>query len=135
MGSARIRAPHRTPARGLACPQSPRPSAHTPPAFVTPAPAPRPAGTPRAQDVTIAMISHPWPEPRREGWAQPAGHVVMPRFQRGGIADPHTPSENDITKEKAHRFATCGRRASLPKVRVRLIGTAALHSYLDPENQ
>ncbi len=54
----------------------------------------------------------------------------------GAYADPHTtPRENDITKEEARRFETCGRRASLPQVRVMLTGTAALRSYLDPENQ
>jgi len=36
MGWGRIRGPHRTRARGLACPQSPRPCAHPFPAFVTP---------------------------------------------------------------------------------------------------
>jgi hypothetical protein len=60
----------------------------------------------------------------------------MPRFQRGLMSiHIRRHAKNDITTEKARSFATCDRRASPPKVRVMLTGTAALGSYLDPENQ
>ena len=137
MGSARIRAPHRTRACGWARPQLPRSfAAHPSSAFVTPAPPPRPTGTPRAQGCHHRHDLTPM-----SGIA--VGRVGAARRTRsdasvpaGAHADPDTaPRENDITKQKARRFATCGRRASLLQVRVMLTGTAALRSYLDPKNQ
>lgn len=65
MGTARDRAPHRTPTRGLARPQPPRPYAYPSPAFITSAPPPRPTGTPRS-DGCHQHLLYPYPESRRQ---------------------------------------------------------------------
>jgi hypothetical protein len=57
-------------------------------------------------------------------------------FTKGAYTGPHkTPCEDDTTKEKAHRFASCDQRLALPKVRDTLVGTTVFRSYVDPDTQ
>ena len=73
-------------------------------------------GVARAPRHSARHDLHPSPESRREGCAQPGRHVAMPRFQWGAYAGPHkTLCENDITKQRPRKFATCGRKVSLLK--------------------
>jgi hypothetical protein len=80
MGTARDRAPHRTPTRGLARPQLPRLYAHPSPAFVTSALPPRPTGTLQTQGCHhhLELYTHTLNRDG-EGRAQPSQHLVRTR--------------------------------------------------------